>query len=288
MRIAILMLVACGAAAQTTAVPEAKMTFEVASVKPTKTFTSPSFPMSPESAYVPGGRLIATFNTFTYILFAYKLWLTQAQRRDALASVPKWVGTDLYEIRAKGAETATKDEMRWMMQALLAERFGLRVHFEMREEPVFEMTLEKPGKLGPKLRPHAEGPACGQQPLAAPGPVFPGRCGVTAAMTSPNGQWRMGSRDTTMEGLAGIVQGNDEVREPVVDRTGLSGTFDYTLEYAGQAPPAPGDPNAAAAPENSGPTFREALREQLGLKLVGSRAAVRTMVIDHIERPSEN
>ena len=130
------------------------MAFEVASVKPSNQFEPPNFPLSAEAAYAPGGRLSATFQLYTYITFAYKLWLTAEQRQTALANLPKWVTTDLYEIRARAPGDATKDQTRLMMQSLLADRFKLQVHFETREVPVLALNMDKPGTLGPKLHLH--------------------------------------------------------------------------------------------------------------------------------------
>jgi bla regulator protein blaR1 len=89
---------------------------------------------------------------------------------------------------------------------------------------------------------------------------------------------------------AGSLAG--ELDKPVVDKTGLDGKFDYTIEWNFQLP-SPGLPRADAAPrealrDNQGPTFLETLREQLGLKLVLATGPVRMLVIDHVERPSEN
>jgi uncharacterized protein (TIGR03435 family) len=131
-----------------------KMAFEVASVKPSNQFEPPNFPLSAEDAYTSGGRLSAAFQLFTYIAFAYKLWLTPEQRRTALANLPKWVTTDLYETRARAPGDATKDQTRLMMQSLLADRFKLQVHFETREVPVLALNMDKPGTLGPKLHLH--------------------------------------------------------------------------------------------------------------------------------------
>lgn len=277
------------------------MAFDVASVKPSNKFEPPNFPLSPEGAYAPGGRLSASFPLTAYIDFAYKQWPTPEQRRAVLANLPKWVGMDLYEIRARAAGNATKDQMRLMMQSLLADRFKLSVHFETREVPVLALTLDKPGKLGPKLQPHADGPPCPEynsDPSSRPTPLkpgdpFPTMCGVTGMRSGSPGLIVVGSRDTTMKFLADMVQTNGsmagDLAVPVVDRTGLNGRFDYTVEYSGQfGPLQPAGPDAPPPPEPSGPTFRQALREQLGLRLVQSRAPIRTIVIDHVERPSEN
>src|SRR5579863_4005111 len=135
-----------------------KMAFEVASVKPSKVFKPPGFALDYGDAKTPGGRLSTSFPLLAYISFAYKLSPSE-MRAAALDQLPKSIGTDLFEIEARGAGNPTKDQMRLMMQSLLADRFKLAVHFESREGPVFALTLVKPGQTGPKLRPHAEGSA---------------------------------------------------------------------------------------------------------------------------------
>ena len=268
--------------------------FEVASIKPAKEFSPPSFALSADDSYRPtGGRLFAVFPLQTYITFAYKLSLTPEQRQAMLAHLPGWVAMDFYEIEARAPDTnPTKDQMRLMVQSLLAERFKLAVHFETHETAVFALTLAKPGKLGPKLREHSGDPPC--DALAAPPRIIsadkPGDfvppCD-TYVLFRMGGTNRWGSRHTTMEMLAGAIPGVGTIGRPVIDRTGLTGRFDFTLEWTPEsnnpAAPAPG-----AAPDPQGPSFLDALREQLGLKLESTRAQVRILVVDHVERPSEN
>ena len=105
-----------------------------------------------------------------YITFAYKLWPTQQQGEALLAQLPKWAREESIVIEAKADGNPTKDQMRLMVQSLLADRFKLTLHFERRQTPVFALALAKPGRLGPKLRPHAEGPPCDAQvPPLVPG-----------------------------------------------------------------------------------------------------------------------
>jgi bla regulator protein blaR1 len=277
-----------------------KMTFDVASVKPSKVFKPPSFDLSTGNSVAPGGRFLAVFPLWIYIAFAYKFQPTENQTRAALAQLPKWVNTDLFEIEARADGNPTKDQMRLMMQSLLADRFELVVHFESREVPVLALTLDRPGKLGPKLRPHSQGPACPEfkafDPASFPAPpkagdVFPPVCDTLRMSGRPGGLVVVGSRNTTMQYLAEGVQVNGsmagEIDKPVVDKTGLNGTFDYTIEYSGRLP-GPLPPAGVDAPPSPETTFLQSLRQQLGLKLVPSRAPVRTIVIDHVERPSEN
>ena len=96
-----------------------------------------------------------------------------------------------------------------------------------------------------------------------------------------------GSRNTTMAQLAGALPGMGRLDQPVVDQTGLTGRFDFALEFAPN-PNRPAEPSADPPPELRGPAFVEALREQLGLKLESTRAPLPFLVIDHIERPTAN
>lgn len=139
------------------------MSFDVASVRPSKIPAvtqvpprPPTFSLAPDDAKPSGGRFFARFPLNTFIQFAYKL--APFQTADALASAPKWLGTDRFEIEAEAQGNPTKDQIRLMMQSLLAERFKLAVHFETKELPVLALTQVKAGKLGPKLLPHSQGP----------------------------------------------------------------------------------------------------------------------------------
>jgi uncharacterized protein (TIGR03435 family) len=260
-----------------------KKSFDAASVKlDTGEFRPPSFPLDNGNAFKPGGHFSADFGVMTYIQFAYKIHFTQQQMRAMQASLPKWAFSDRYAIEAKADGLPTKDQMRLMMQSLLAERFQLAVHFETQDTAVFALTLVKPGKLGPKLRPHSEGPPCEDSPAAA----FPPECYVQM-MTMKGSELQSGSRATTMDQLAEAIPVMGRLDRTVVDRTGISGEVDYEIEFLRDANPnEPPSANAAAA--DPGPTFLQAVREQLGLKLEPVRAPLRVLSIDHIERPSEN
>ena len=263
------------------------MAFEVASVKQdTGPFRTPNFPLDPGDAYtVTGGRFSADFALPTYITFAYKLSLTAEQRQEMIAHLPKWVGEERFDIQAKATGTnPTKDQMRLMMQALLAERFKLAVHFETKESPVLALVLVKPGKLGPKLVPHSEGPPCDAPPAPE---VFPPKCNAMMMTMNSGRMPKGGSRDTTMTLIAGALPSMGRLGRPVVDQTGLSGKFDFTIEWSPETngiPPQAGEP----VPDTQGPSFQAALREQLGLRLESTKAPLQILVIENVERPSEN
>jgi uncharacterized protein (TIGR03435 family) len=280
-----------------------KMSFEVASVKLGAGFRLPAFPLNTGAAKTRGGRFSATFPLWTYVKFAYKLAPTELEERVALGQAPKWVTTDRIAIEARAEGNPTKDQMRLMMQALLADRFKLAVHFETREAPVFELMLVRSEKTGPKLRPHSDGPPCPDDytmPTRAvlASDVFPSNCD-TDQMWQRGGMRLIGSRNATLPMVAstiylyGAMAG--EVDRRVVDKTGLSGRFDLTVEYApGEGDqlgrtraPSPPNPDGRAA-EPQGATFLKAVREQLGLKLVATKGPTRMLIIDHVEKPSEN
>jgi uncharacterized protein (TIGR03435 family) len=276
-----------------------KMAFEVASVKPTKKprFPPTSFPLGTGNAKPQGGRFSATLPLVLFVAFAYKLPAAEIGR-----PLPKGLSMDdLFEIEARAPGNPTKDQMRLMMQALLADRFKLRVHFETREGPVFALTLVKPGHTGPKLRPHADGPACPDSfdmnsmmtPPRNVNEAFPSVCGVTQTTRTANATL-LGARDMTMGTFAEDIYGMGsligEVDKPVIDQTGLKGRYDFKLELPigtfsfSVAPPNPDAPPA----DPKGTPFLNALREQLGLKLVSSKGPIRKLVIDHAEPPSGN
>jgi uncharacterized protein (TIGR03435 family) len=258
--------------------------FEVASVKPSVpgTWAPPNFPLDSRNAKTPGGRLRADFPLSAYTSFAYKL--SSPESRAALDHLPAWIGTDRFTIDARADGNPTKDQMRLMMQSLLADRFKLAVHFETREIPVFDLILVKPGKNGPKLIPHSAGPPCPDsyrgQTIGGVSDVFPLNCETAAITTRNYGVTLLGSRNSTMQHLADAISGNEDVNRPVVDKTGLDGRFDFTIEYMPS--------ENALAPDSHGAPFLTALREQLGLKLVSSKGPIRTLVMDHVERPSAN
>ena len=250
-------------------------TFDVASVKPGTEPKAPNFPLTPDNSYpITGGRLSGALQLTVYIQFAYKLRLTPAQVERMIAHLPRWVGDEPFEIEAKGDPTATKDQMRLMMQSLLAERFGLRVHFENHEEPVLELELVRAGKPGSGIQVHHENGSC-DSPEA-----FPPSCSVFLVRLRSDGTRDLGGRNVTVADLAEVLPIVDHtLGQVVVDRTGLRGHFDVLANWMPEADP-PAEP--------AGPTFRQALNDQLGMKLRSGRDSVRTLVIDRIVRPDQN
>jgi uncharacterized protein (TIGR03435 family) len=274
-----------------------KMAFEVASIRPSEpgSFKPPNFPLSNDDAYQKvHGFFSADFPLSVFIEFAYKVRLSPEEREAMLAGLPKWVDTQSFTIRARATGEPTKDQMRLMVQALLADRFEVAVHFETRVLPALVLTLDKPGKTGPNLRPHAEGPACDAAiSVAMKGPsgsiptVFPPACDVQSMHGEPDHKILVGSRNATMQVVADSLSSLGRLGRPVVDETGLTGRFDYTLLFTPEAD-APTRPDTDTQADSGGTSFLEALKEQLGLRLTRRKASIPILVIDHVELPSAN
>lgn len=259
-----------------------------------------------DSRTAAGGYFVATNQPlWQYIAFAYKLSGTQelALRfgyfQGLESKAPKWVtgsfegGAEHFNIEARAPAETTIDEMRLMMQSLLAERFHLAVHHETREAAAFGLVLVRPGAVGPNLQPHPSSDSCMATPAQPGQPVatatksaigeLPPVCGVIAHVPSANNpRSTYGGRAVPLSLLASslaTMTGMATIPRPVVDQTGLVGLYDFSLHWEMSPDPEVGDSTAF---------FHGALKSQLGLELKPTRAPIDILVIDHIEHPSEN
>jgi len=230
---------------------------------------------------------------------------------DRVAGMPDWATRERFDIRAVMPEGATEQDVPEMLKTLLAERFGLRAHIEQRPYPVFELIV---GPAGPKF---SEVEAVDERQKD-----FNGDPGKTASDTiTSSGDFRTitrfepdGLRFITVTGKTRysytVVEGNARqldaeritmqefkdllsVERPVVDKTGLTGKYDFVLEWtpdvgADARAQGFGDGITSPAPAPGGPTIFTALQEQLGLRLESQKAPVQIIMIDRAEKPSEN
>lgn len=281
--------------AATTAAQQTKLKFDVASIKQNRLNSTAkptsNVPLTQGKAYAPNGGVFSATNQslFIYILFAYKVSLTEAW--DQFKRLPQWARTETFDIHAKtDIPNPTKDQLREMMQSLLEDRFKLAVHRETRPVSIFALTLVKPGTLGPQLKPHPADSPCPidapKQPSATSAPLatllstWPNQCGDGDEIASPRST-RAGARDVTMAQIAGWLSAEGDTDLPIVDKTGLTGTFDLIIEFAPEH-------GSAITTETSALTFQQALKDQLGLKLEKQKGNAIFFVIDHVEQPSEN
>ena len=239
--------VVCAQTQQTGAA--AQPSFEVASIRPHLGVVT--FSADPA---VRGSRVTGTASTLMdMITSAYGIRYAQ------VSGGPSWINSDRYDIDAKapGDGPPTADQARKMMQNLLAERFQLKVHRETKEVPIYALVV---GKNGPKLKESAQGAAAG------------------GFVQATDKGLHMEAKKGTMEKLASQL--SVTAGRPVMDKTGLTGTYEYTLDWS----PANRIPSA----DSDDPSMFTALQEQLGLRLESTKGPQETLVIDRAERPSEN
>lgn len=177
-----------------------------------------------------------------------------------IVGLPKWAEDERYDIDAKAPDGApdTQDSGRKMMESLLAERFHLKTHRETRELPVYDLVVMKGG---PKFHESA--------PDASP----------VMGSGGPRAWNQLKATANTMAQLAEQLSIRPEVARPVIDKTGLTARYDYSLKYA-VGTPATDDAELQSA--------FAAVQDQLGLKLEPSKANIDVLVIDSADHPSAN
>jgi uncharacterized protein (TIGR03435 family) len=231
----------------------------------------------------PGGRFTATNVTVRDVVReAYRLLPFQ------LTGEPDWMSRDRFDIVAKGDVDAPfvtdplagPSRLQLMLRALLADRFKLVAHEDTRELPVYALTVAKAdGRLGSGLRPSTTECATGGRAGAAPAPSQGPDCGLFIGPAKVTG--RGVALSQLAGGLAGIAQ------RTIVDRTGLSGRFDFDLTYTPDMVSPEGAKIAAAGlADANGPSLFTAIQEQLGLKLESTRGPVKVLVVDRVEHPT--
>jgi uncharacterized protein (TIGR03435 family) len=270
MAVASLELSSCHAFAQPAAL---RSTFEVASLKQNKSAAMPLIRV------LHGGR-------FTLINLPMQYVITMAYHiRDVqLLGAPAWFTSERYDVDARAEGSPSFPAMLGMLQALLEDRLQLKFHHGTKELPVYSLAIGKPGKLG-----QVEGD-CSESNREPPDPTkLPnGPCGFLYILPGHI----LGQKATISQLVDAISLSTGRV---VFDKTNLAGKYDIQLVYTPelpqfQAPPGSAPPGMPPLPpiDPNGPSLFTAVQEQLGLKLESQRGPVETMVIDHIERPSEN
>ncbi|MGA2574710.1 MAG: M56 and DUF3738 domain-containing protein [Bryobacteraceae bacterium] len=261
-------------------------TFDVASIKPDHGGTG-LFRISVEP-----GRFVADNATVKFLLVeAYHV------KESQISGAPGWLDSEHYDVEAKLGDSSNdvqrklnSDEqgaqVRLMLQSLLADRFKLTLHHESKELPIYALLV---AKSGPKLHESAAAP----DDAGPPGPLAPdGPQPRHSIRMSGRGDLSVSAENLDM--FADLL--SHQFGRLVVNQTGLKGSYDFTLKWTpdegqGQkmALPGGGPPrDATPPPDASGPTIFTALQEQLGLKLESQKGPVDMLVIDHVERPSEN
>ena len=262
--------------------------FEVASVK--KNASSPRF-----MAVRPRAGGLTTENAPLRLLIQNAYGVQAFQ----ISEGPAWIQSEGYDIEAKADGKASRAQILLMLRSLLEDRFQLKLHRETKELPVYALTVARSGL---KLQPPKEGgciPADPSGTLPPPSntprqraPGFP--CGMPGVMMEPSGV-RIEGGKVAMPDFIRVL--SMVLGRPVLDRTGFAETFDVRLDFTPDEAAAglprsagPGDPESSppAADPASPPPIFAAIQEQLGLKLESVKGPVEVLVIDHVERPSQN
>jgi len=258
----------------------ALLTFDVASIKPTAPETrGTSLQFQP-----PNGLRVSNAPLLMLITFAYDV------REFQVTGGPGWVGSDRFDLLAKAERAAGGDdiptdfrkmsdaqreakakEMRERVRALLTDRFQLKVHKETKEGSVYALVVAKNGS---KLQEGKES-ADGQQGMRS------NRGELTGMLAS-------------IPMVVNFLSG--QLGRPVIDKTDLKGKYDFKMKWvpdmgSGGGPMEPKNPGGGEGPPAStpdGPTLFTALQEQLGLKLESQKGPIEMIVIDRVEKPSEN
>jgi uncharacterized protein (TIGR03435 family) len=230
--------------------PTAEPAFAVASIKPSETA---------ENGYVrwfPGGRLRVAHLPLQFLIrFAWDL------SDDRITGAPKWISDELFDIEATPDALLAREpnngnkQVRLMLQALIGERFHMATHFELRELPAYVLTVDKRGlrlrKSAPEHMQHVE-------------------------LTSNGGLKKFTFASAPSSSIARDL--SRQLRQTVVDRTGLQGEFDGAVEWSADL----------SDIDSDGPSLFTALREQLGLRLEEEKTPVEVLVIDSVQKPDAN
>jgi uncharacterized protein (TIGR03435 family) len=230
----------------TTPVQSASPTFDVASIKRSKSdLPGPIWGGSPGRWQMLNGPV------------ASLIWTAYDTPVSELPGAPAWVHSDRYDVVATHDANAPRDATTKMLRSLLADRFKLAVHYEKRNWPVYALVVARPGRMGPELTPSTRD--CSAKDSG---------CGMSLG----SGVLRAVGQPLTIISSAGRPDGR-----VIVDKTGLTGRYDFTLRYTLQL-----------RPNDDTPSIFTAVDEQLGLKLVPDTAPLDVVVVDRIERPTED
>ena len=252
----------------------AEFKYDVASFKVNKSGPGRAMFSSPED-----GLSLTNLNLKELIGFAFGL--ATAAQDGRIVGAPSWITSEAYDVEAK-MDGATAEALKklspsdralarqHMFQELLADRCKLVAHWETKEFPVYELVIAKGGS---KIQ---ESKTSDAATAGRGGMGLKGRGGPLSA------------RDVPISNLVGLL--SMLLNRTVVDKTGLAGKYDFTLNWT---PDESNDPNffpssSGQRPDPAGPSIFAALQEQLGLKLEAGKGPVKVIVIDHIERPSGN
>ena len=256
--------------------------FEVASVKPNRSGDAIGGALMPPERYTATNVSIKGLIAFAYNLQDFQL-----------SGGPGWIASERYDVDAKVDDSRAaelrklsfwrrRDQMRLMVQSLLTDRFSLRLSHKTEMLPIYALVIAKTGAKLQESKPSENSSSGATEHF-----------GQEGEFSMSQGQ--LTGQGISFEGLVHLLSWC--LGRPVLDQAGLKGNYDFTLQWTPVQPRAamPTGPEGAKPaidneppPESSGPSIFTAIQEQLGLKLESTTGPVEVLVIDHVERPSEN
>lgn len=249
--------------------------FDVASIKPNTSGSTSS-----SGRAIPGGEVMLT-NALPVSMVSVAYPPGPGGR---VIGMPSWASNQRYDVIVEASPGTTREQQTMMWRTLLADRMKLVAHYETREEPGYDLVLaHSDGHFGPQLKPSTVDCVRGRNSAAAASsapaePLSTDQVLWTCAAVTMTNAIYAGS--IPMASLAGML--TRLAGRFVSDRTGLEGRYSVVLKFSR------GLNTSSAGGSDDLPSIFTAVEEQLGLKLQSSRAQVQVVVIDHIERPSEN
>ncbi len=260
-RFALLLLTAGFAAGQTFA-PTGDLKFEAATIKP----TPQDAPRRSLRASAGGKRYAAAGETLHRFL-----WIAYQVKAEQITGGPDWIDTARFDLNAEAAKPSSLEDLGIMLQNLLTERFKLRFHFKKKQMKAYVLTQDKEGAKNLKAHPNPTG-----------GDVH------LDQYTENVVHQRWNAHCASLDFFAWRL--SQKMDAPVLNQTGLTGCFDFGLEFTEDLPPGVQDGQVVngAVVDTYGLTIYQELPKQLGLRLEYKRAPVETMVIDHAEKPTDN
>jgi len=255
-------LMTAGLAAAQAFAPTGSLTFEVASLKPTK-------PGAADGGLhpAPGGQRYIGSNWVlrNYLSVAYQV------KPDRIAGGPGWIDTEPYDLNAEAEKPSSIEDLHIMLQNLMTERFKLRFHYETKEMSAYVLTVDKDGPKNLKVHPGAGG---GDLNINKQAEQF------------LHEKWSVhcASMDYFTFVLSQIFD------RPIINQTNLNGCFNFELTFTRELPRGiqEGQLFNGVPIDTYGPTIYQALQKQLALKLESKKGPVVTLVIDHAEKPTED
>jgi uncharacterized protein (TIGR03435 family) len=202
---------------------------------------------------LPGGRFVATATPVRTLLRI-------AFGTDSISGAPNWVDNETFDINGttvNHADVTTPQQFQQLILSLLEDRFQLKFHREEREVPVYWLELDKPGKLGPALKPSS--------PDSQP----------SMSSNSNGSTANMKATKMSMTDIAAAL--SRRAGRPVGDHTDLKDSFDFQIEWSPEE-----------TPDSAVPSLFTVLKEQLGLKLQPAKGTAPTVIVDQIFQPSAN